>query len=102
MFKVDIQPREFVVSHGKMMADFESLKIPDSVKRNGVEKVHGETLVNCSQENVLFVFFVNVVRNDNVGLALEAFVLLVEVNGMEVCGVFYFGFFGVFGGSEVT
>lgn len=85
-----------------MIANFKSLEIPVSIKTNGVKKVHGETLIYRSQKNVLFIFFVNVVRNDNAGLALEAFVLLVEVNGMEVSSVFKFRLFGVFWGPEVT
>ncbi len=85
-----------------MIANFKSLMIPVSIKTNCVKKVHGETLIYRSQKNVLFVFFVNVVRNDNAGLALEAFVLLFKVNGMEVSSVFKFRFFDVFWGPEVT
>ena len=61
MLKIHVKEGQFVKAHGKFVVDFESFKIPLPVQTDCVEEVHGKTLIDPSDENILFVFLVNVV-----------------------------------------
>ena len=66
MLQIRVGSEQFVETQSQTLLYFESCQIPVSKKTDQIDKIVSVTLIDSSQENVLFVLLINVVSNHQI------------------------------------